>query len=838
MPRFSVIVPVHNVQAYLHECMDSVLSQSFTDFELIAVDDHSPDGSGAVLDAYAAADARVTVLHLPENVGLGRSRNLGSEYASGDYLVYLDSDDTLTPGALRAVADRLEATGDPEVLVFDHARTYWDGVTAPNARADLVAQGEGPGVFRLEERPELLKLLAVAWNKVYRHDFVRREGLTFPPGYYEDTPWTFPALLTARSVTTLDRVCVHYRQRRSGSILSTPSRKHFDVFEQYDRLFAFLDGRPELERWRPVLYRRMADHFTVIHNDPVRLPRAHRAEFLRRGRAYCRRYRAAPAATCPKQPVRLRLRRALVRLGSHRTMRLLSRASRICASLLARARTLRVLARKAALRAHYALQRRRPLDPGLAVFSAYWNRGYSCNPAAIEAKVRELAPHIRTAWVTTPEYAHTLPPGVTRLHPGSPGFWSALARAGYLVSNVNQAHGYVKRPGQKLLQTHHGTPLKHMGLDLRHYPAGADGMDFGKLLERTDHWDFSLSSNPHSTLVWERAYPSTYTTLEFGYPRNDVFQRATAADVARLRARLGVPESAVAVLYAPTHRDYRRGWHPQLDPARLARTLGPDFVLLVRAHYFHADPASRGSGTSEALPEAVPDGLIDVSGHPSVEELCLASDVLVTDYSSLMFDYANLDRPLVLHTPDWETYRAARGTYFDITATPPGPITTSEEELADVLATGAYAAPHSRDLRAAFRERFCPFDDGLAAERVVRHLFLGEPLESLPPFLPPADRTPAPAAALAPAPAPAPASAGPASPSSPAPTPSPEPPSPEPASPALSPASPGAPAPSAAPAPPAHATPPSSPTPEKQPIGSDGPDQEPQPPSARPVPTS
>ena len=106
MPRFSVIVPVHKVQAYLHACLDSVLGQSYRDIEVMAVDDRSPDGCGAILDAYAARDERVRVLHLPENVGLGRARNAGMPLATGDYLLFLDSDDTLTPGALRALADR------------------------------------------------------------------------------------------------------------------------------------------------------------------------------------------------------------------------------------------------------------------------------------------------------------------------------------------------------------------------------------------------------------------------------------------------------------------------------------------------------------------------------------------------------------------------------------------------------------------------------------------------------------------------------------------------------------------------------------------------------------
>lgn len=140
MPRFSLIVPCFKVQGFLRECLDSVLLQSFNDFELIAVDDRSPDGCGAILDEYAGRDPRVKVLHLPENVGLGRARNAGMPHATGDYLFFLDSDDTLTPGALQAMADRLEEAGDPDVLVFDYARTYWWGGTRRNALAEVLAE--------------------------------------------------------------------------------------------------------------------------------------------------------------------------------------------------------------------------------------------------------------------------------------------------------------------------------------------------------------------------------------------------------------------------------------------------------------------------------------------------------------------------------------------------------------------------------------------------------------------------------------------------------------------------------------------------------------------------
>lgn len=720
---------MYKVQAYLHECLESVLSQSCPDLELIAVDDCSPDACGAIIDEFAARDARVRAVHLPENQGLGRARNAGLEEATGDYLVFLDSDDTLTPDALRVIADRLKETGEPDVLVFDYARTYWSGETRRNKFAAQLTE-EGPAPFRLEDRPGLLRVIMVAWNKAYRREFVEREGFAFPPGYYEDTPWTYPVLMAAETIATLDRVCVHYRQRRQGNILGTTSRKHFDVFDQYDRVFEFIAARPELDQWRPVLFRRMVDHLTTVFTKPDRLPRGTRAEFLRKARASYRRYRIPGTPV----PPRTRLRHTLVHFGVHRTFRALQAAMswrRRTVKLAAKA--LRAL-RAAVLQFHYRVQLRLPLRDR-AVFAAYWGRGHSCNPGALETAFRTYAPHIRTAWIARPEHHHTIPAATRGLRPNTAAYWTALARSKYLVNNVNFDRRLVKRSGQVMIQTQHGTPLKHMGLDLQERPAAARDMDFAELLRGVDKWDHVLSPNLHTTLTWERVYPGSYTTLAYGYPRNDVFQQATSADVARLRDALGIPQDTIALLYAPTHRDYRRTQRAHLDLDRVLRRLGPRYVVLARAHYWHEGPLAPVSGGR----------IIDVSDHPSVESLCLASDALVTDYSSLMFDYANLDRPIVIHADDWEAYEAARGTYFDLRAFPPGAVARSEDELIDIFATGHWRGSRSAQLRSAFRERFCPYDDGRAAERVVRHVVLGE--TDLPPVVPLADRHPVPSAA-------------------------------------------------------------------------------------------
>ncbi|MFJ4852200.1 CDP-glycerol glycerophosphotransferase family protein [Streptomyces sp. NPDC088730] len=736
MPRLTLIVPAYNVQGYIGECLDSVLQQDFTDFEVIGVDDCSPDGSGAILDTYAERDARVRVLHLTENVGLGHARNAGMDEATGDYLLFLDSDDTLAPGSLAAIAARLDATDDPDVLVYDYTRTYWDGRHLRNKRAELLDES-GPAVFALADRPQLLDLLQIVWNKAYRRAFVTAHGFRFPPGYYEDAPWTFSSLISAETIAVLDRSCVLYRQRREGgNILRTVSRKHFDVFDQYDRVFAYLDERPELDSWRPALFRKMTDHFLTVLEKPGRLPRNARAEFFHRA---AKEYRSRLPEGFRRPPGGKGYKYALLGLGSYPALVGVTRVNNVRnrAKLGGRARAGR--AKRAALGVFYRSQLRMPLDDNLAVFSAYWGRGYSCNPAAIEAELGRLAPDMRRVWAVRSEHRDRVPKGVEAVVVGSREYWSVMARAKYLTNNVNFGDTVIKRDGQIHLQTHHGTPLKTMGLDQAQYPASTS-MDMEKLLRRCDRWDYSLSANRFSTTVWERVYPCRYTSLETGYPRNDVLLNATAADVSRARSELGLADGSTAFLYAPTHREYEKSFAPRLDLPGLAEELGPDVTLLVRGHYFYK-PTGR-------LADLQASGrIIDVSAHGNVEQLYLAADALITDYSSAMFDYANLDRPIVIYADDWDTYRAVRGTYFDLMAEPPGAVATSQAQLASVLGSREWRSERSAGLRKVFRERFCDYDDGRAAERVVRRVFLGE--ETMLPFVPLDERTPAPSPAEA-----------------------------------------------------------------------------------------
>ncbi|MFD8235916.1 CDP-glycerol glycerophosphotransferase family protein [Streptomyces sp. NPDC059696] len=724
MAELSVIVHGPNVQDHLTELLDSLAAHPLADAEVIvaAVGDwaretaerHTPD---------------VQVVPLPDGTGDAAARAAGAARASGRWLHFVHAKDGLPAGTPRTVAERVaELPGEVDVLVLDHVRSTWHTSGLPSPDGPLLARAGHADVL-LDDCAPLLRLTPLLGTRVLRADFWRAHESRIST---DDEPYAaLAALLLARRVACLPHVAYEDRRLRPASLPPVTPEQRYALVERYESL---LDLTRDRRAAHTVLY-------DLMVRDCLRtfarggMPEDVAREFFRRASLAAVRRRPEDH----RRPAGLEgVRRSLLEEGAYakyRAFQAVNRARRGARSAV-RARRRQAGAR---LRDHqYRRALGRPVNPHLAVFAAYWNRGVACNPAAIAAKLAELAPQIHAVWVVTEENAALLPPGTDHVVPGSRRYWEVLATAKYLVNNVNFPNAVAKRPDAIHVQTHHGTPLKRMGLDQMAFPAAAQGLDFRALLERIDKWDYSVSANSHTTRMWERAYPSRYVSLDHGYPRNDVYYTAGAGDIRAVRDRLGIAPGRRAVLYAPTHRDYEAGWTPRLDLAALADHLGDDTVLLVRGHYFYGGAASPLTNLRRT------GRIIDVSSYDPVEELCLAADVLVTDYSSIMFDYANLDRPIVIHADDWETYRTTRGVYFDLMDQAPGPVARTQQELTEILTTEAWHDESAAKTRAVFRRRFCEYDDGRAAERVVRRVFLGQEERDLPPVLPIEERTPAP----------------------------------------------------------------------------------------------
>ncbi|WP_369214170.1 bifunctional glycosyltransferase/CDP-glycerol:glycerophosphate glycerophosphotransferase [Streptomyces flavofungini] len=730
-PRLSVVVYGRDVQGRLGACLDALTAQASGTgesgtFEVVVA------AVGPAAQEAAADRPGVTVVPLPEGTDDGVARRAGGERAAGRWLHFVHSKDTVPTGAPRTVADRVAELPDGvDVLVVDHVRSTWrhQGMPSPDGRT-LARQGRRD--LPLADSPGLLKATPLLGARILRAEFWRAHPSEL--GVADEEFAAYAALLVAERIAALDHIVLNVTELRAQSVPSGPPERRYELIDRYEALLALVTDLGAGPGALAVLYDVMLGAcLRVVARE--QLPDPVRREFF---------HRAARAAVAwrpegHQHPGGLEgVRRRLLEEDAYTKYRTLQSANRqrrrLRTALVSRKHQVGLKVRDL----RYRKELERPVDEDLAVFTAYWDRGVACNPAAIAAELAERAPHIHRVWVVSAANVPLLPPGTDHVVPGTRRYWEVLARAKYLVNNVNFPNAVVKRPDAVHLQTHHGTPLKRMGLDQIDYPAAAKGLNFHSLLERVDKWDYSVSANGHSTRMWERAYPSHYTSLDHGYPRNDVYYRATAADIRAIRERLGIAPGKRAVLYAPTHRDYEAAWTPRLDLATLADRLGEDTVLLVRGHYFYGGATSPLAGLRKS------GRVIDVSSYDPVEDLALASDALITDYSSIMFDYANLDRPIVIYADDWETYAKTRGVYFDLMAEAPGHVARTQDELTELLLSDAWRDEASTKARKAFRRRFCEYDDGRAAERVVRRVFLGESEESLPPVTPVDERTPAP----------------------------------------------------------------------------------------------
>ncbi|MEV7602679.1 CDP-glycerol glycerophosphotransferase family protein [Kitasatospora sp. NPDC089797] len=373
----------------------------------------------------------------------------------------------------------------------------------------------------------------------------------------------------------------------------------------------------------------------------------------------------------------------------------------------------------------YPAARREPLREAV-LYDVFGGRGYADSPRAVHAELARREAPLEHLWVVDDAQA-ALPAGVRPVRVWSPEWYRALATCRYLVGNTHFPDFLERRPGQVVVQTWHGAPLKRIAHDVDNRWL-ADRGYLTALDRETPQWSLLLSPSPFATPILRRAFRYDGEVLESGYPRGDTLARPDPRLAAAVRRRLGVPAGRRVVLYAPTWREdqqrgdgegFRLDLRLDLDHAR--RLLGPDHVLLVRPHAHVREP----------LPGARDGFLFDCGDYPDPQELLLIADVLVTDYSSIMFDFAITGRPMYFFTYDLEHYRdTLRGFYFDFERDAPGPLVPDSagllaalRELAD---SGTPSPPGYAERRRRFRAGHCALDDGGAARRVVdRMLELG-----------------------------------------------------------------------------------------------------------------
>ena len=231
----SIIVPVYNVEPYLDQCVRSIIEQTYTDLEIILVDDGSPDNCPAMCDAWAEKDRRIKVVH-KQNGGLSDARNAGMDIASGEYIGFVDSDDWLEPDILEAALAQIERE-NADIAAFGVVWEYPDRHEIPHPLKTHVYR----------DRAQILQayftdcmVRTTVWNKLYRRTLL--DTLRFPKGkLHEDEFFTYRALARANVVTAQEQIGYHYRQREESIMGTCYHLRHLDVLEAMDEKLTFLE---------------------------------------------------------------------------------------------------------------------------------------------------------------------------------------------------------------------------------------------------------------------------------------------------------------------------------------------------------------------------------------------------------------------------------------------------------------------------------------------------------------------------------------------------------------------------------------------------------------------
>ena len=359
------------------------------------------------------------------------------------------------------------------------------------------------------------------------------------------------------------------------------------------------------------------------------------------------------------------------------------------------------------------------------LFESSNGRNYTGNPRYVYEEIMNqgLDEEFKCVWVFMKPKEHTIPGNAIKVKRSYFKFLYYALVSGAWIFDSRHLYYLKKNKKTKYIQTWHGTPLKKLGLDMDYLNMSGD-QDIEKYHENftknSAAWQYLISQNSYSSEIFRRAFAFKGEMLEIGYPRNDILVNNNNDEyIDKLKAKFNIPKDKKVILYAPTWRDneyYQKGEYKfatEMDFDQMHKELGDDYVLIVKFHYLVKENIdwSKYSGF-----------VIECDAQWDIQELYLVSDIMITDYSSVMFDYAILRRPMLFFTYDLEFYKdSLRDFYFDMLEEVPGPLIENTADLVNEIKNlnieeyeAEYGEKYDR-----FQNKYNEFDKGTASKYII-----------------------------------------------------------------------------------------------------------------------
>lgn len=730
--KISVIIPFSHYPHYLKECLESLKTSAFQDFETLLVVDKEHDCIDDVIKEYSFVRVIESQVH-----GCAACRNVGMQYAMGEYIYFLDADDYVLENTLGLLA--VHAHG--EDIVYGAISNTWNNkanylekianqeIDPEDLEEKQRLHEEKVDAYRLKNPDEsehrlqsVYYLLRVkkgirsitALGILFKTTFIRQNGFTFDENYryYSDMTFLCPVLDRLTSQVRVEDAI--YVKRKHNDPINYPALSQEERDDRFEERCKAVETTRSLIDENGIV--RYYLDFKLIHfftrSMSKRLRRSQderwRNEYFTMIIPYIEKCR--PDVLDELSRNNAKMVRALLNHD-------LKGVQKQVRWVLGKKKFKKMLKNKntAYKLAYFHRYLKQPVKENVILFETFMAKNYSDSPKYIYEYIAQNHPEYECVWAIND--GAKIPYGAKTVKRFSFQYAYYLAVSKYLVFNVRPPLWYRKREEQVFLETWHGTPLKRLVFDQEEVTSASPKYKQQFYRQRKD-WDFLVSANPFSTKTFRSCFLYEGEMLEYGYPRNDILYWPNKDEIAQqLKEKLGIPKDKKTILYAPTWRDdqhYGSGQYKfelALDLKLMKERLQDDYVVLLRTHHYisdHIDVSGLG------------DFVINLSSYDDISEIYLISDICITDYSSVFFDYANLKRPILFYTYDFDKYKnQLRGFYIDMNTEVPGPLLYTSEQVVQAIEDIDEITEEYKERYDQFYDRFCCYDDGHASEHVA-----------------------------------------------------------------------------------------------------------------------
>lgn len=714
----SIIITFDNENRYLIDCLESISEQNINNSEIILIN-NSNKNIDEILNDYENK-LNITVKNFNQRLGVGRARNEGLNIASGKYVYFIDSDDYLYQDALAKLTDVALKTDtdfiNGERINTVYIRDRFEEQGAIRNERQLLKKDMDDLEYSFEllsgTKTRHLEVLS-ALHTLIKRDLIEDIRFDENKRYLSDYEFILKVINNCNSFAGVENAI--YAKRNRDDPVNSPSLNQEEqenafllYYDEYERSIDYIDksNNPNLAKLKEFINNKYLRYYLKIfankfYSNP---DNEWREENFNKMSEISRGFDIKNQNYLIKKEIVALQNKDKSTLRKYIKIRAMSNKFKV------------MLKKRWMLKAtiYNKFYNKRPVEKNKFIFESFLGKYYSDSPKYIyEYLYENYKDDFEFVWIINTNA--DIPGNPKRVKRFSLGYYKEIATSKYWVINGRQPKRLHKKPEQVIISTWHGTTLKKLGLDIGNV-YGRDPNIKKSYINVAKQWDYLISPNPYTTEVLRSSFAYEGQIIESGYPRNDILYNATSDKIDQIKNDLKLPEGKKIILYAPTWRDDeffdigKVKFNLKLDLHALKEKFQDEYIVLLRMHYFIADNLDLNG---------LDDFAYDVSKYDDIAELYLISDMLITDYSSVFFDYANLKRPILFYTYDLEKYEdMLRGFYINMHEEVPGPLLKTNEEIIEAIENIEEVALKYHDRYDEFYDRFCGIEDGNASKRI------------------------------------------------------------------------------------------------------------------------